>query len=43
MISATVPQCQMQNGHILSQKVPVSNQLFRVPLLSTICGILIPP
>lgn len=33
----------MQNGLILPSKVPVSTQLFRIPLLSTVCGILIPP
>jgi len=33
----------MQNGVILPSKVPVSTQLFRLPLISSICGILIPP
>lgn len=33
----------MQNGQLLPAKVPVSSQLFRLPLISAICGILIPP
>lgn len=33
----------MQDGNILPQKIPVSSQLFRIPLISSICGILIPP
>jgi hypothetical protein len=33
----------MQNGQILAQKIPISTQLFRIPLLSTVAGILIPP
>lgn len=33
----------MQNGMLLNKKVPVSSQLFRLPLISSICGVLIPP
>lgn len=43
LLSPTIPQCQMQNGKILPSKVPVSSQMFRLPLISAICGILIPP
>lgn len=43
MLSPTIPQCQMQNGQLLPAKVPVASQLFRLPLISAICGILIPP
>lgn len=43
MLSPTIPQCQMQNGLLLPHKVPVFTQLFRLPLISSICGILIPP
>lgn len=43
MISATIPQCQMQNGIILPQKVPIAKKTYRLPLLSAICGALIPP
>lgn len=42
-ISATIPQCQMANGHILKQPIPVTRKKFRVPLISAILGILIPP
>jgi hypothetical protein len=42
-ISATIPQCQMANGQILKEPVPVSRKKFRIPLLSAILGILIPP
>lgn len=33
----------MKNGLILPKKVPVTDVMFRVPLISSICGILIPP
>lgn len=42
-ISATIPQCQMANGSILKQPVPISRKKFRIPLISAILGILIPP
>lgn len=32
----------MQNGVILPQKIPVSQAVFRIPLISSICGVLIP-
>jgi hypothetical protein len=43
MISATVPQVQMQNGLLLPQKIPLTKKTFRLPFLSAICGALIPP
>jgi hypothetical protein len=32
----------MKNGQILPMKIPVNTQTFRIPLISSICGILIP-
>ena len=43
MLSPTIPQVQMQNGIILNHPVPVSTRRFRIPLASSICGVLIPP
>ena len=43
MLSATIPQVQMQNGKILRQKIPLTKKTFRLPFLSAICGALIPP
>lgn len=43
MISPTIPQCSVQNGNILPQKVPVSTKVFRFPLISSIVGVLINP
>ena len=43
MLSATIPQVQMQNGILLRQKIPLTKKTFRLPLLSSICGALIPP
>jgi len=43
MLSATIPQVQMQNGKILPQRIPLTKKTFRLPLLSAICGVLIPP
>lgn len=42
-ISPTVPQCSMDNGHITAKPFPVSKKTFRIPLISAICGLLIPP
>jgi hypothetical protein len=42
-ISATIPQCQMANGKILKQPIPISRKKFRIPLISAILGVLIPP
>jgi hypothetical protein len=33
----------MRNGKILPQPIPVNRKWFRVPLLSAILGVLIPP
>jgi hypothetical protein len=33
----------MKNGQILKNKMPVPAMNFNMPLISTICGILIPP
>jgi hypothetical protein len=33
----------MKNGKLLDTPVPVMKRTFRVPLISAICGILIPP
>jgi hypothetical protein len=41
-ISPTVPQCQMMNGAILSQKIPVAQRTFKIPLISAVLGLLIP-
>lgn len=41
-ISPTVPQCQMLNGVILPQKIPVWRRTFKIPLLSATMGLLIP-
>ena len=32
----------MQNGTILSQKVPVATRTFKIPLISSVIGLLIP-
>lgn len=32
----------MKDGNILPAKVPVNTQLFRIPLISSVCGIAIP-
>lgn len=32
----------MQNGIILNQKIPISRRTFKIPLLSSIIGLLIP-
>lgn len=41
-ISPTVPQCQMRNGIILPQKIPIRTRTFKFPLISAILGLLIP-
>lgn len=33
----------MQNGQILPHRVPLTQKKFRVPLISAILGVLIPP
>ncbi len=43
MISATIPQCSMQNGNLLPYPVPVQVKRFYIPLLSAVLGVLIPP
>lgn len=43
MISPTIPQVSMQNGVLLDTTIPCAKKTFRVPLISAICGILIPP
>lgn len=42
-ISATIPQVQMVNGALLPQPIPINRKTFRIPLISAIIGILIPP
>ena len=43
MLSATIPQVQMQNGKLLPAKIPLTKKTFRLPFISSICGVLIPP
>lgn len=43
MLSATIPQVQMQNGVILKNRIPLTKKTFRLPFISSICGVLIPP
>ena len=43
MISPTIPQCQIQNGNLLPSKIPISTKNFKIPLLSSIVGVLIDP
>lgn len=43
MISPTVPQCQINNGYILSTKIPITQRKFKIPLISSILGVLIDP
>jgi hypothetical protein len=33
----------MKNGRILDTPLPITRRTFRFPLMSAICGILIPP
>ncbi len=33
----------MQNGIILNTPIPIRKKRFRIPLASSICGIMIPP
>ncbi len=33
----------MQNGMILKTKVPMKQKTFRIPLISSVLGVLIPP
>ena len=42
MISATIPQCQMSYGKVMSAPIPVTKRVFKTPLLSSIIGTLIP-
>ena len=42
MISPTIPQCQLSYGKILPSPVPVGQKVFKMPLLSSIIGVLIP-
>jgi hypothetical protein len=34
--------CQMANGCMLPQKIPVSQRTFKIPIISAILGLLIP-
>jgi hypothetical protein len=43
MLSPTIPQVQMQNGIITKHKLPIRQKTFRIPLISSILGVLIPP
>ena len=41
-ISPTVPQAQMINGSMAQSKVPINRRTFKIPLLSSTLGLLIP-
>ncbi len=43
IISPTVPQCQINNGLVLQTKVPIVQRKFKIPLISSVLGILIDP
>lgn len=43
MISPTIPQAQIQNGNLLPSKVPVLTKNFKIPILSSVVGVLIDP
>ena len=43
MISPTVPQCGIQNGQILPTKIPILRKKYKLPLLSSVIGVLIDP
>lgn len=42
MISPTIPQCQLAYGKITAKPLTVPARTFKIPLLSTIVGLLIP-
>lgn len=43
MLSPTIPQCQMAYGVIQNTPIPISKRRYRMPLASSLCGVLIPP
>lgn len=42
LLSPTIPQCQLSYGKVLSAPIPISKKRFKIPLLSTVLGVLIP-
>lgn len=43
LISPTIPQCQINNGLISSSKFPIVQRKFKIPLISSVMGVLIDP
>lgn len=43
MISPTIPQCQIQNGSYLTTKIPIYRVKLKLPLISSVMGVLIDP
>ena len=42
MISPTIPQAKFAYGKVLSKPLPIPTRTFKIPLLSSVIGILIP-
>lgn len=43
MISPTVPQCSLMYGTLQAQKTPIYRKKFKLPLISSVIGVLIDP